>query len=43
MDIQGQQTDGFASHFIVLLQNMEEKNKTKQICTALNLNFKHTI
>lgn len=29
MDIQGEQTDGFTSHFIVLLYNMEE-NKKKQ-------------
>lgn len=37
MDIQGEQTDGFNSHFIVLLYNMEENKKNNtQICIALN-------
>lgn len=37
MDIQGEQTDGFNSHFIVLLYNMEENKKNNtRICIALN-------
>lgn len=37
MDIQGEQTDGLTSHFIVLLYNMEGKKKNNtRICIALN-------